>query len=90
MVSVIFLPAILASARNSKRRDSQTQKGVLMSYQRKTKDRWDIMTNWGYGWECENSEYTRADAKRSLKEYRENLAGRADVRMEKHREPITA
>lgn len=37
-----------------------------MSYQRKTKDRWDIMTNWGYGWECENSEYTRADAKRSL------------------------
>ena len=47
-----------------------------MSYQRKTKDRWDIMTNWGYGWECENSEYTRADAKRSLKEYRENLAGR--------------
>lgn len=31
-----------------------------MSYQRKTKDRWDIMTNWGYGWECENSEYTRA------------------------------
>ena len=32
-----------------------------MSYQRKTKDRWDIMTNWGYGWECENSEYTSAD-----------------------------
>lgn len=31
------------------------------------------MTNWGYGWECENSEYTRAD-----------------VRIEKHREPITA
>lgn len=51
-----------------------------MSYQRKTKDRWDIMTNWGYGWECENSEYTRADAKRSLREYRENLAGRADVK----------
>lgn len=48
------------------------------------------MTNWGYGWECENSEYTRSDAKRSLREYRENIAGRADVRMEKHREPITA
>lgn len=60
-----------------------------MSYQRKTKDRWDIMTNWGYGWESENSEYNREDAKRSLKEYRENLAGRADVRMEKPREPIT-
>ena len=61
-----------------------------MSYQRKTKDRWDIRTNWGYGWECENSEYTRADAKRNLREYRENLAGRVEVRMEKHREPITA
>lgn len=48
------------------------------------------MTNWGYGWECENSEYTREDAKRSLREYRENYAGRASVRMEKHREPITA
>lgn len=21
-----------------------------MVYQRKTRDRWDIMTNWGYGW----------------------------------------
>lgn len=29
-----------------------------MAYQRKTRDRWDIMTDWGYGWECENSEYT--------------------------------
>lgn len=35
-----------------------------MAYQRKTRDRWDIMTNYGYGWECENSEYTRADARR--------------------------
>lgn len=45
-----------------------------MSYQRKTKDRWDIMTNWGYGWECENSEYTRADAKeiKTLKEWEES------------------
>lgn len=40
-----------------------------MAYQRKTKDRWDIMTNWGYGWECENSEYTREDARRSFREY---------------------
>lgn len=37
---------------------------------RKTIDRWDIMTNYGYGWEVENSEYTYTDAKRSLKEYR--------------------
>ena len=65
-----------------------------MAYQRKTKDRWDIMTNWGDGWECENSEYTRPvsytrqDARRSFREYRENLAGRAEVRLEKHREAI--
>lgn len=57
-----------------------------MAYQRKTRDRWDIMTNYGYGWECENSEYTRADARRSLKEYRENCGGA--VRLEKHREPV--
>lgn len=37
-----------------------------MAYQRKTRDRWDIMTNYGYGWECENSEYTRADARRRI------------------------
>ena len=57
-----------------------------MSRERKTIDRWDIMTNYGYVWECENSEYTREDAKRSYKEYKENLSGQADVRLEKHRE----
>lgn len=59
-----------------------------MAYKRTTKDRWDIMTNWGYGWECENTEYTREDARRSFKEYRDNLAGRAEVRLEKHREKL--
>lgn len=57
-----------------------------MAYKRKTIDRWDIMTNYGYGWECENSEYTWKDAKRSVREYRENVQG--DVRLEKHRERI--
>lgn len=37
-----------------------------MAHTRKTIDRWDIMGNCGYGWEVENSEYTREDAKRSL------------------------
>ena len=45
-----------------------------MAYVRKTRDRWDIETNYGYGWEVENSEYTREDAKRSLKEYRRTWA----------------
>ena len=61
-----------------------------MAYQRKTRDRWDIETNYGYGWEVESSEYTRADAKRSLREYRENLEayGKCAVRMTKHRERL--
>ena len=54
---------------------------------RKTIDRWDIMSNYGYGWECENSEYTLADAKRSIKEYRENGGG--DYKLEKHLEKIS-
>ncbi|MBQ6091398.1 MAG: hypothetical protein IJL07_09060 [Lachnospiraceae bacterium] len=61
-----------------------------MAYQRKTQDRWDIETNYGDGWEVENSEYTREDAKRSLREYRENLQayGKCRVRMTKHRERL--
>lgn len=57
-----------------------------MSYQRKTKDRWDIMTNWGYGWECENSEYTRADARRSLREELKIL-GYSDEQIQELRTP---
>lgn len=55
-----------------------------MAYIRKTIDRWDIETNYGYGWEVENSEYTLNDAKRSLKEYMENC--QCCVRMIKRRE----
>lgn len=60
-----------------------------MAYERKTIDRWDIETNYGYGWEVENSEYTWADAKRSVREYRENLEayGKCLVRLVKRREP---
>jgi hypothetical protein len=51
---------------------------------RKTIDRWDIMTNYGYGWECECSEYTYKEAKERYKEYKENT--NASVKLEKHRE----
>lgn len=57
-----------------------------MAYKRKTRDRWDIETNYGYGWEVENSEYTWADAKRSIKEYRDNIKGLC--RLVKRREKI--
>ena len=57
-----------------------------MAYVRKTRDVFYIMTNYGYGWECENVELTLKDARRSLKEYRDNT--QAAVRLEKHREYI--
>lgn len=41
-----------------------------MAYVRKTIDRWDIETNYGYGWEVESSYGNYAEAKRDLKEYR--------------------
>ena len=55
-----------------------------MAYVRKTVDRWDIMSNYGYGWACECSEYTLKEAKQTVKEYRENGGG--VYRLEKHRE----
>lgn len=59
-------------------------------YIRKTIDRWDIMTNWGYGWECEYSAYNRKEARDIYRDYLANACGRFSVRMEKHREPKEA
>ena len=57
-------------------------------YKRKTRDRWDIETSWGYGWECECSEYTRKEALQTLKEYRDNSYSRYATRLKQHREKI--
>ena len=54
-----------------------------MAYIRKTVDEYQIFTNYGYGWEVENTEDNYTDAKRSLKEYRENT--KADVKLVKKR-----
>ena len=61
-----------------------------MPYQRKTRDRWDIESNYVYGWDIECSEYTRLEGLKTLREYRENLAGYngCQIRMVKRREPI--
>lgn len=59
-------------------------------YKRKTRDRWDIETNWGYGWDIECSEYTWPNAKQTLKEYRENSDGRFAARVVKRREKLEA
>ena len=58
-------------------------------YTRKTVDRYDIMTNYGYGWECECSEDNYKEAKQRLKEYRENSCGRWSTKLEKHREKVS-
>lgn len=43
-----------------------------MAYTRKTKDSWDILTNYGYGWEVECSYDNYVEAKRDLADYREH------------------
>lgn len=53
-------------------------------YIRKTRDRFDIETNYGYGWEIETSEYDLQAAKQRYKEYTENTS--AKVRIIKRRE----
>lgn len=57
-------------------------------YKRRTIDRWDIETNYGYGWYVECSEYTLKDARQTYKEYIDNLPDRCVVRITKHRERI--
>jgi len=57
-----------------------------MAYVRKTKDVYNIVTNYGYGWEVECSEETYKEAKQRLKEYRENTS--AQVKLEKKRERL--
>ena len=64
-----------------------------MAYKRKTRDVWCIMTNYGYGWECE-SEYSNLDyenprksAFRDAEEY-QMIYGISGVKVEKHRERI--
>ena len=46
-----------------------------MAYVRKTYDEFDIVTDYGYGWEVECTESTRRDAQRTYKEYVDNAHG---------------
>jgi len=60
-----------------------------MAYIRKTQDVWEIQTNYGYGWEVENTETTLKDARRSYREYCENVRGAVRVRKRRERLPQT-
>jgi hypothetical protein len=46
-----------------------------MAYQRKTRDEWAIQGNYGDGWEDVSVEDSIKDAKRCLREYRDNETG---------------
>lgn len=52
-------------------------------YIRKTKDEWWVMTNYGYGWECEAVCSSKNKAIQDARAYLENT--NAQVRIEKHR-----
>lgn len=56
-------------------------------YQRKTRDVWCLMSNYGYGWECELTETTKADAMAQMKCYKENCPG-ASYKVVKKRERV--
>ena len=53
----------------------------MTTYTRKTRDEWQIMASYGQGYEVENTENTRRDGLRSLREYRENGSGHYTMRV---------
>lgn len=57
---------------------------IALAYQRKTRDEYDLLGNWGYGWDYLLTEDSVEKIKLRLKEYRENDP-RADYKIEKHR-----
>lgn len=60
-----------------------------MAYKRKTRDVFEVQGNYGHGhgFECVTSEETRGEARKRLREYRENEPGVA-FRVIKKRERI--
>ena len=62
-----------------------------MAYVRKTRDRYDIETNCGYGWEVESNYDTYREAKEDIGGYREyTRAYGGSARIVKRREKIRA
>lgn len=57
------------------------------NYQRKTRDVYDIQGDYGQGFEIVSAETTRPDARRAVREYRENEPG-IPFRIKKTRERI--
>lgn len=58
-----------------------------MSYQRKTRDVFEVRGNYGQGFECVSATLRLSEAMRDLRDYRANEPG-IDFRIVKTREPI--
>lgn len=56
-----------------------------MAYVRKTYDEYEIVTNYGYGWEVECTESSMKEARQRVREYRENARGLISIRIVKRR-----
>lgn len=51
-----------------------------MGYERKTKDVYILLSNYGYGWEEEIEEDTYKEIRQRIKEYRENTNGQFKIK----------
>jgi hypothetical protein len=60
-----------------------------MSYTRKTIDEYEVLANYGYGYDVVTTETTLKGAKQQAREYRENDVMALDVRIKKRRVPKT-
>lgn len=56
-----------------------------MAYERKTRDEYEIVTNYGYGWEVELTEDTAEEARERKREYLDNAKGLVGIYIRKRR-----
>jgi hypothetical protein len=52
-----------------------------MTYQRKTRDEFELQGNYGHGWECLTTEDTLAECWVRLREYRDNEGGEYQIKV---------
>ena len=60
----------------------------MSKYIRKTRDEYEVWTNYGYGWEVEVTASTYKEAKEIYRDYIENARGLIDIRIKKRRVKI--
>lgn len=51
-----------------------------MVYIRKTHDEWQLLSNYGYGWQIELTELTNKEIRKRLKEYQNNTNGQFKIK----------